>query len=100
MVIVAGVFNVEPARRDEFLRFRRAGIHATRLEQGCLDYVFTADPDDPGVVRLFERWESAEDLAAHLAVLGQRPAPPPDAPAMLGADIQRYEIASFGPLFG
>lgn len=100
MVIVAGVFQVEPARRDEFLQSRRAGILATRDEQGCVDYVFSADPDDPGVVRLFERWETADDLAAHLAGLRQRPAPPDDAPAMLSADIQRYEIASFGPLFG
>lgn len=100
MVIVAGVFNVEPARRDEFLRSRQADIHATRLEKGCLDYVFSADPDDPGIVRLFERWETAGDLAAHLAVLSQRQAPPEDAPKMLGADIQRYEIASSGPLFG
>ena len=100
MVIVAGLFNVEPARRDEFLQYRQADILATRREKGCLDYVFTADVDDPGIVRLFERWETAEDLAAHLAVLSRRQAPPDDAPKMLGADIQRYEVASFGPLFG
>ena len=100
MVIVAGVFQVEPARRAEFLQFRQADIRATRLEKGCLDYVFTADTDDPGIVRLFERWETADDLAAHLAVLSQRQAPPEGAPKMLAADIQRYEVASFGPLFG
>ena len=100
MVIVAGVLNVEPTRREEFLKARQPGIQATRREKGCLDYVFTPDTDDPGAVRLFERWETADDLAAHLAVISQHEAPDPEAPATLSADIQRYEIASFGPLRG
>jgi quinol monooxygenase YgiN len=100
MVIVAGVINVEPTRREDFLKARQPGIQATRLEKGCLDYVLTPDADDPGAVRLFERWETADDLAAHLAAINQRGAPDPQAPTPLSADIQRYEIATFGPLRG
>ncbi len=40
-------------------------IVASRAEAGCLDYAYAIDVLDPGLVRVSERWESREALAAH-----------------------------------
>jgi quinol monooxygenase YgiN len=98
MVIVEGTIDVDPSRREEFLNGRRAGVLATRSEPGCVEYAFSADLVDPGRVRIFERWETGDDLATHLAGLAQQPAPAPDAPEIRSVELRRYEISSMGPL--
>jgi quinol monooxygenase YgiN len=96
MVIVEGIMEVDPSRRDEFLEGRRSAIGAARSEQGCIEYAFSADAIDPGRVRIFERWESRADLDTHLAV---PPSPPPDgSPSITSVELRVYEIASMGPL--
>ena len=99
MLIIAGTFEVDPARRDEFIAGREAGMRESRAEAGCIDYVMSADPIEPGRVYLFERWESKEHLAPHLARISASP-PPSDTPPvpMLSVDVQQYEIASVGPV--
>jgi quinol monooxygenase YgiN len=94
MLIVAGTFQVEPARRDEMLRDREASILASRAEPGCITYVMSADPFDPGIVHLFERWESKEALGAHLAAMASDGPPA----GVVGVEIQQYEISNIGPL--
>jgi quinol monooxygenase YgiN len=99
MLIIAGRFEVDPGRRDEFIAGREAGMRESRAEAGCIDYVLSADPLEPGRVYLYERWESKEDLAPHLARMGaQRATPDPDAVPVLSADIQQYEISAVGPV--
>lgn len=97
MLIIAGTMDVDPAERDAFLKSREAVMRKSRTEKGCVDYVFTADPLEPGRVRLFEIWESKEDLAAHLAGMrggnGQSDGPRPTA-----VNIQQYEISAVGPI--
>jgi quinol monooxygenase YgiN len=66
MVIVAGTFTVEPARRAEFLEGRVESIRASREDQGCREYAMSADAADPSLVRLFEMWSSMADLQAHV----------------------------------
>ncbi len=66
MIIVGGTFDVDPDRRDEFLAERVGAMKASRAEAGCLDYVFSADPLEPGRVLLYERWEDQACLDAHL----------------------------------
>lgn len=101
MLIIAGTFEVDPAQRDEFIAGREAGMRESRAEAGCIDYVLSADPIEPGRVYLFERWESAEHLAPHLARVSA-PKPPTDSPGVpvLSVDVQQYEIASVGPVGG
>jgi quinol monooxygenase YgiN len=99
MLIVAGEFVMDPDRREEFLRDRAAGMATSRAEDGCLDYVLSADPMVPGRVVLFERWESAEALDAHLVALRAQPATGPGVPVS-SREVLRYEIASVGPLGG
>ena len=96
MLIVAGHFDVDPARRDEFIRGREDAMRASRGEPGCIVYAFTADPIEPGRVLLFERWESKEALGTHLEVLGSRPTP--SDVEILGAEVQQYEISAVGAL--
>ena len=67
MVIVGGVFEVEPDQRDAFIAGRMEAMRISRAEKGCLEYTFSADPTDPGRVVLFEIWESQADLDAHAA---------------------------------
>ena len=98
MLIIAGRFEVDPARRDEFLAGKDAGMRESRAEAGCIDYVLSADPVEPGRVYLYERWESKEHLAPHLARLRTPQPEDPDAVPVLSADIQQYEIATVGPV--
>ncbi|HCF25440.1 MULTISPECIES: antibiotic biosynthesis monooxygenase [unclassified Novosphingobium] len=54
----------------EFEKVREQGIamvKATNEEAGCLHYSFAQDISDPDLIRISERWESQEALAAHSA---------------------------------
>jgi quinol monooxygenase YgiN len=73
LVIVAGTFTVDPARRAEFLEGRLESIGASREDRGCLEYAMSADAVDPGLVRLFEMWTSLADLQAHVERIRSSP---------------------------
>ena len=96
MLIIAGVFEVEPADRAAFIDERVAMMKRSRSEPGCIAYAFTADPVEVGRVYLFERWESKEALAQHIGTL--RADPPAFTVAPISADAQQYEIAAVGPI--
>ena len=65
MIIIEGTVRV-PAERLEAARpAMEAMIRASRAEAGCLDYAYSIDVLDPGMVRVTERWESREALKAH-----------------------------------
>lgn len=52
----------------EFEKVREQGIAmvaATNQEAGCLHYAFAHDIADPDLIRISERWESQDALAAH-----------------------------------
>jgi quinol monooxygenase YgiN len=72
MIIVQGSFILRPEDRDGFLAQNVATVPAVREETGCLEYVFAADPTDPGRVILSERWESMEDVEEHSRAMGRR----------------------------
>ena len=97
MLIVAGYFKVAPGDRAAFLENRRASIVRSRGERGCHAYTMSADLVDPGLVHLYERWESKEDLAAHAAANRADPRPP-DGFDVLESEVLQYEIASVGAL--
>lgn len=65
-VIIAGWMDYS-VHRDEVLTHTLTVGAATRAEPGCLDYVMSADPVDPGRIQVFERWSSREALDRHLA---------------------------------
>lgn len=98
MVIVGGVFEVDPAQRDRFLAGRIEGMRRSRGEPGCIEYTFSADPLDPGRVVLFERWESQDHLDAHLAAMASAPPPSGDQVAPTSVSIVIYDVAGSRPL--
>lgn len=93
MIIVIGIFEVAGPDRPRFLDAKADQVAATVREHGCLDYGFAADAADPTRVRLVERWESMEDLVAHIA--GLRSAPPPTVPPVPSTmvEVSIYEAS-------
>ena len=100
MLIVAGVIKIDSAKRS-FAEEAFAKVRAATLkEPGCREYQSYADPGDPAVVFMFEKWESADALAKHF----QTPHMAEFSKAMggfgvTGMDLKKYEIASEGPVF-
>jgi quinol monooxygenase YgiN len=98
LVIVAGTFRVDPARRAEFLEGRLESIRASREDRGCLEYTMSADAVDSGVVRLFEMWSSKGDLQAHVQRI-RSVAPAEGGVPILAVDMKLYvgaEEQAFG----
>jgi quinol monooxygenase YgiN len=97
IVIVQGVFTVDPEERDRFIEASIEGMRSSREEEGCLEYVMAADPLDPERVILSERWESMDHLSQHLA----RPRDASggqDRPAPRDVQITLFDVASSRPL--
>ncbi|MGZ0229227.1 MAG: putative quinol monooxygenase [Acidimicrobiales bacterium] len=65
-VIISGKIKLDPSKRDAFMAATTPLMDATRAEDGCLEYVFTRDTHDDGLVRLFEMWDSADNLGPHM----------------------------------
>ena len=99
MLIIAGTITVDPADREKFLAIRRDTVARARAMKGCLQYAFSADAVDPACVRLFEMWESEEDVAgwmdAHRA--DREGVSEPDVPMQSMAFLQHH-VSSSGPL--
>jgi quinol monooxygenase YgiN len=103
MVIVQGVFRVNPNERERFLAQSADNMRASRADKGCLEYVLAADPLDPERIILSERWESTDDLNQHgKAVAARRKEAQASGvdlgPAPLSTEITVYEVASSRPL--
>ena len=97
MLIVTGVFRVDPSDVDAFVESRKPSMANSRAEKGCLEYVVAPDVLDPGRVILSERWESRANLDAHVAAMASAPPPDPAAPPaveLLSREVWIYEIAS------
>jgi len=65
MIIVSGILRLSPADLDTVREAARATIEATRAEEGCRVYAFADDLTEPGLVRIYEEWDSRETLKAH-----------------------------------
>ncbi len=66
-VVIAGEVDFPPANRAAALAGARDLIAMALAEPGCRHYAWSADPYDTGRVHVFEEWDTAEELAAHLA---------------------------------
>lgn len=65
MIVVNVAVDIDP----ENLSAMKEGIAtmeaASRAEAGCLDYTFSVELNDPSRLRITEKWETVEALAAH-----------------------------------
>jgi quinol monooxygenase YgiN len=93
MLIVAGSMTTAPEDRDEVMRLAQSVMHATRREEGCHEYVFTADSQDPGLIRLYERWEGDDQLTAHLETAHIAQWRETAGPLITGRDIKIFTIS-------
>jgi quinol monooxygenase YgiN len=98
VVIVQGVFSFDPNERDRFVEMSSDAMRASREEEGCLEYVFAADPLEPERVILSERWESMDHLQQHLArPRGEAPGSAA-RPTPRDVEITLFEVAASRPL--
>jgi quinol monooxygenase YgiN len=101
MPVIAGRIRIDAAKRDAATTAALEVMEATRREPGCISYTFSADLADDGLFHVFEEWESQEALDLHFRTphmtrfQGQM-----GGFGVQDVQIQRYEIASVGPLRG
>lgn len=67
MLVVSGTITVGEATLDAALDAIATLVAATVNEDGCGSYGFYQTPGEPTVFRVFEEWESAEAMNAHMA---------------------------------
>jgi quinol monooxygenase YgiN len=92
MFIIAGHIEVG-SQRDAFIAEHIDDIKTSQAEDGCVEYVMSADPIESGRVRVFEMWESEAQHDAHVK---RMTAPrPDDAPARIpfqSLEVVYYEV--------
>jgi quinol monooxygenase YgiN len=98
MVIVQGVFSVDPSERDRFVETSVAAMRSSREEAGCLEYVIAADPLDSERVVLSERWESMDHLQQHLAGQQKAAGSADSRPVPRSVEVTLFEVATSRPL--
>lgn len=65
-ILITGVIDLDPAKHDEAVAVFSKAMAATRQDEGCVRYVFSADLDTPGRFHIAEEWESQEASDAHM----------------------------------
>jgi quinol monooxygenase YgiN len=76
-ILVTGTIDLDPANRDQAIKTFTECMTATRAEEGCEHYSFSADVEDPGRFHVSEQWASQEAMDTHMAT--------PHLAALMGA---------------
>jgi quinol monooxygenase YgiN len=66
MILIAGTVRLPAENVAKGRAAMRAMIEATRAEPGCVEYAFSEDVLEPGLIHVNERWKSRTDLDAHM----------------------------------
>jgi quinol monooxygenase YgiN len=98
MLIVAGSFQVDPSFRVSYINERLHMMTRCRSEQGCLEYIYSADPIEHGRVVLFERWQSEDAFMTHLHAEKSLRAIEPARSLPESGEVQIYDIARVRPI--
>jgi quinol monooxygenase YgiN len=99
-ILVTGTLDIDPANRAAFVEAVSELMAATRAEDGCEHYAFSADLADEGRFHVSERWrdQAASDshsASAHfLGFMGRL-----GEFGVKGADLQKWLGAEGSPLF-
>ncbi len=67
MIIVNAKIVADPATIDAMREAIAVMETASRAEDGCDDYTFSVELNDPACMRITESWHSMDALAAHFA---------------------------------
>lgn len=65
-VVISGEIDMASGVRERTLQDAKPLIDAALSETGCVHYAWTADPELPDRIHVFEHWRAEADLAAHL----------------------------------
>ncbi|KCZ91825.1 hypothetical protein HJO_11927 [Hyphomonas johnsonii MHS-2] len=65
MIVIEGTVRIPPSRLEDARSAMEQMVRASRAEPGCVDYAYAVDVLDAGLIRVSERWESRDALAAH-----------------------------------
>jgi len=100
MIIIAGTMTLDPAKADQFMEVAVKMMHETHKEDGNLAYVFCRSPIDDGTIHLYEKWETEEALANHMASthMAEFQGSLGDV-GLTGADVKKYTGATEGDIF-
>jgi len=99
MIILAGTLRIDPADIETLRPHAVKVLAATRNEVGCIAYTFALDLEEPGLIRVFEKWRRRDDLddhfkTAHMTAwrkaLGEV--------RVLSRDLRTYEAADGEPI--
>ncbi len=98
MLVIGGTFEIDSTRRDDFIAAASVVMAATRAEEGCEHYAFSADLQDPGRIHLFERWTSQEALAQHVQSAHIAEFRESVAGMFISSSVLKYGVDSEGPI--
>jgi quinol monooxygenase YgiN len=65
LIVVTGHLRVAPENAETLKEHAAKMVDATRKEKGCLLYAYGEDIVEPGMLRIVERWQDWDSLAAH-----------------------------------
>ena len=65
MIIISGTQRLTPAGLASLKDQTAKVLAETRKEDGCIVYCFAEDLLEPGLIRIYEEWESREALEGH-----------------------------------
>ena len=99
MVVIGGTIRIDPANLDKAVETARKMMAETKKEPGCVEYNFSLDLTDKGVIWLFEEWESEEALVKHFETphMAEFMAALPTL-GVQGMDVHRYAATQKGPV--
>jgi quinol monooxygenase YgiN len=99
MITVAGRIAIRAEMRSQAVAAAVKVTRATKTDAGCLQYHFYSDLEDPNMLHVFEEWESAEALTAHLAQSHTTEFLAEIANMVAGAPlVKRYVVSESGSL--
>lgn len=64
-ILVLGTVRLPPENLGKARAAMEAMMAGSRAEDGCLEYAYSQDLLDPGLIRVTEAWRDREALAAH-----------------------------------
>ena len=100
-IIIGAEIRIEPSDMPKIREFASVMVdRTTTLEKDtCITYSFAEDFNEPGLVRIFEVWESDEALAEHFKTQHMADFQKGMAGITVkGVKAVRYEVSSYGDL--
>jgi quinol monooxygenase YgiN len=100
-IVITGEVDLHPGQREAALAGAKALIDEALAEPGCRHYSWAADPYMPDRIHVFEEWDTADQLAAHLVapsyfgMLGHL-----SQFGIAGAVTRKYRVDLIEPVYG